>query len=103
MPQCIRKGQDDYNHMQRQLNNKIIQRIKFFDVFFLFILIFMLLQGASIRANVGRSVGWSVDQSVCRKFVIEKIQIFLIIFWNCLERGCSVGLGVGGGGVRVMG
>ena len=36
MPQCIKKGKDDYDHMQRQLNNQRIKRIKFFDFFWFF-------------------------------------------------------------------
>ena len=36
MPQCIKKGKDDYDHMQRQLNNQRIKRIKFFDFFLIF-------------------------------------------------------------------
>ena len=71
--------------------------------------VFKLRQGASIIPNVCWSVGRLVGRSVRRNFVKSKIQNssiifdYLIIFWNCLERGCSVGLGVGGGGVRVIG
>ena len=52
--------------------------------------IFKLRQGASIRANVGRSVGRSVRGKKFRgKFVESRNQIFLIIFdylinfWHC--------------------